>query len=187
MQTIVTEKKKSSARVRFLMQDVVELRLNNWKKRREEAGPKTIEQIHKDAEREKLQKEYANTMPVNNRQDQGRRGDDNRKKSSRGGTGGGGGQGGGDDGWTNVPSRPARAAFERVDTSKLKNITKVNADDIQLGPPGAKGPGFSSWGRGSQTTAKTSRQENDGQMQNRLLYFPYMLLACVELFNFSSP
>ena len=33
------EEKKTSTRVRFLMQDVIELKQNCWRKRREDAGP----------------------------------------------------------------------------------------------------------------------------------------------------
>jgi len=167
---VVMKDKKTSARVRFLMQDVVELRLNNWKKRREDAGPKTIEQIHKDAEREKLEKSFTSNMPLNMGppQHRGGRDRDDRKKSQRGG---GGQQGGGEDGWTNVPQRAAKVQ-ERFDTNKIKNIGKVDADSIQLGPSmgGGRPGGFSSWGRGS-ASAKTSRQENESQMQNRFAAF----------------
>ena len=47
--------KKTSARVRFFMQDVIELRQNGWKKRREDAGPKTIDQIHKEVEKDQME------------------------------------------------------------------------------------------------------------------------------------
>ncbi|XP_073976483.1 eukaryotic translation initiation factor 4G1 isoform X19 [Rhodnius prolixus] len=43
-----------SSRIRFMLQDVIELRLKNWVPRRDENNPKTIEQIHKDAERETM-------------------------------------------------------------------------------------------------------------------------------------
>lgn len=39
----------TSARVRFMMQDIVDLRNNNWVPRREDNNPKTIDQIHKEA------------------------------------------------------------------------------------------------------------------------------------------
>ena len=32
----------------------------NWVKRREEAGPKTIEEIHKDAQKEEIKQKLAN-------------------------------------------------------------------------------------------------------------------------------
>ncbi len=42
----IIEKRTTSSRVRFLMQDVIDLKKASWKKRREEAGPKKIDQIH---------------------------------------------------------------------------------------------------------------------------------------------
>jgi hypothetical protein len=50
----ITEDKKIPSRVRFLMQDVLDLRLSGWKARREVAGPKTIDQIHADIKKEQL-------------------------------------------------------------------------------------------------------------------------------------
>ncbi|XP_015747286.1 PREDICTED: eukaryotic translation initiation factor 4 gamma 1-like [Acropora digitifera] len=41
--------KITSSRVRFMMQDIVDLRNNNWVPRREDNNPKTIDQIHKEA------------------------------------------------------------------------------------------------------------------------------------------
>merc|ERR1712142_1156754 len=55
----LVEQRKISSRVRFLMQDVIELRQNGWKKRREDAGPKTIDQIHKEIEKEQLEQKLA--------------------------------------------------------------------------------------------------------------------------------
>ena len=42
----IIEQRLTSSRVRFLMQDVIDLKKASWKKPREEAGPKKIEQIH---------------------------------------------------------------------------------------------------------------------------------------------
>ena len=50
----ITEDKKIPSRVRFIMQDVLDLRISGWKARREVAGPKTIDQIHEDIEKEQL-------------------------------------------------------------------------------------------------------------------------------------
>ena len=83
------EEKKTSARVRFLMQDVIELRQNGWKKRREDAGPKTIDQIHKEVEKEQMEMKFAHMTaslgPAQRRQDERRydRNDD-RRRSTKG-------------------------------------------------------------------------------------------------------
>ena len=70
---IITAKKILS-RVIFMLRDVVELRDNKWVPRREEHyNPKTIEQIHKEAQMEKMQEQRsAAQMPVNgNKQKKG--------------------------------------------------------------------------------------------------------------------
>jgi len=179
--------KTTSSRVRFLMQDVIDLKHNGWKKRREEAGPKTIDEVHKQIETEQLQAKlatFAPSGPPPGRRDDrgGGRRDDDRKRSQRGerpggDRGGGGGGGGGanqgetPDGWQNVPTRVARSQYEKIDTSKLRNIStapKVDAESMSFGPPktgGGGGFGAGGWGRGSQTM-KPSRHD-DTKMQNR--------------------
>ncbi|KAG5847740.1 hypothetical protein ANANG_G00129420 [Anguilla anguilla] len=51
MEKIIKERKTSS-RIRFMLQDVLDLRQNCWVPRRSDQGPKTIQQIHKEAELE---------------------------------------------------------------------------------------------------------------------------------------
>jgi len=43
------DSKKFCSRIRFAIMDVVELRQNAWKPRRVAAGPKKIEEVHRDA------------------------------------------------------------------------------------------------------------------------------------------
>ncbi|KAJ8334172.1 hypothetical protein SKAU_G00398110 [Synaphobranchus kaupii] len=43
---------KTTSRVRFMLQDVMDLRQNNWVPRRYEQGPKIISQVHEEAELE---------------------------------------------------------------------------------------------------------------------------------------
>ncbi|XP_055958562.1 eukaryotic translation initiation factor 4 gamma 1-like isoform X2 [Patella vulgata] len=57
IQEIVTEKKTSS-RVRFMLQDVIDLRSCNWVPRREDNNPKTIDQIHKEDAKESEQTNF---------------------------------------------------------------------------------------------------------------------------------
>uniref|UniRef100_A0A8C7JTK5 Eukaryotic translation initiation factor 4 gamma 3 n=1 Tax=Oncorhynchus kisutch TaxID=8019 RepID=A0A8C7JTK5_ONCKI len=56
MEKIVKERKTSS-RIRFMLQDVIDLRLHNWVSRRADQGPKTIEQIHKEAKIEEQEEQ----------------------------------------------------------------------------------------------------------------------------------
>ena len=82
----ITQDKKVCSRVRFLMQDVIELRVADWKLRREIAGPKTIEQIHADVAKEELnaklnQMSSGPSGPIPGRRDDRSRNDD--RRSSR--------------------------------------------------------------------------------------------------------
>ncbi|KAL6472010.1 hypothetical protein MHYP_G00206600 [Metynnis hypsauchen] len=157
MEKIIKERKTSS-RIRFMLQDVIDLRRNNWVPRRGDQGPKTIEQIHKEAEMEEHREQIKVQQQLLS------------KKDGRGGGGGGGGAGGGgggvglgprsgphttgprgsqgpDEGWNTVPistkNRP-------IDTTRLSKITKPGALDFnnQLLAPGGKGT-WGSWGKGS--------------------------------------
>lgn len=96
----IVQKRKVSNRIRFMIQDVVDLRKNNWKPRREDNNPKTIDQIHKDAIREREEQErelnnpqlYQGSMSGQPGRDNrglpgdrrgGDRGDDRMRKQSR--------------------------------------------------------------------------------------------------------
>uniref|UniRef100_A0A672ZQX8 Eukaryotic translation initiation factor 4 gamma 1 n=1 Tax=Sphaeramia orbicularis TaxID=375764 RepID=A0A672ZQX8_9TELE len=155
MEKIIKERKTTS-RIRFMLQDVLDLRRNNWVPRRGDQGPKTIDQIHKDAEME----EHREQMKVQQALIS--------KKESVGGPGGrmgGGGPGGRggphtpgrgappqDEGWNTVPISKNRP----FDTSRFSKITKTPALDFnnQLLAPGGKGT-WGSWGKGSSGGTKT--------------------------------
>uniref|UniRef100_A0A674D8L4 Eukaryotic translation initiation factor 4 gamma, 1a n=1 Tax=Salmo trutta TaxID=8032 RepID=A0A674D8L4_SALTR len=114
----IIKEKKTSSRIRFMLQDVIDLRRSGWVPRRGEQGPKTIDQIHKDAEQE----EQMQQIKV---QDQGGRG------GQHGGQQVGRGSQPQDEGWNTVPistkNRP-------IDTSRLSKITKVRGDALSLPP-----------------------------------------------------
>ena len=42
---------------------MIDLRKNNWVKRREDAGPKTIDQIHKEAQNEEMKQKRGQGGP----------------------------------------------------------------------------------------------------------------------------
>lgn len=55
MKDIVDKKHgKISSRIRFMLQDVIDLKKNNWVPRRQDVNPKTIDQIQREAETEQL-------------------------------------------------------------------------------------------------------------------------------------
>ena len=139
IETIVGNKKISS-RVRFLLQDVVDLRKNNWVSRRVDSGPKTIQQVRKEAKLEELRIQLADQnlcSPVARRsEDRNRRRTEIRPPRAQV-----------DEGWSNVPVKAQRAS-DVMDPERLRNIKKVVTSSIKLGPDSG-GRGFSSWAGGS--------------------------------------
>uniref|UniRef100_A0AAZ3RD57 Eukaryotic translation initiation factor 4 gamma 1 n=1 Tax=Oncorhynchus tshawytscha TaxID=74940 RepID=A0AAZ3RD57_ONCTS len=150
----IIKEKKTSSRIRFMLQDVLDLRRNTWVPRRGEQGPKTIDQIHKDAELE----EHREVLKV--QQDQGSRGGQHPQTGQRSQPQ--------DEGWNTVPistkSRP-------IDTSRLSKITKPGALDFnnQLLAPQLGGKGmWGSWGKGSSggtTGAKPAGEASKSSYQ----------------------
>ncbi|XP_038671922.1 eukaryotic translation initiation factor 4 gamma 1a isoform X3 [Scyliorhinus canicula] len=138
MEKIIKERKTSS-RIRFMVQDVIDLRQNNWVPRRGDQGPKTLEQIHREAQIEEHQQHLRVQQQLLSKQDK-RRG-----AAGSSSTGGRGSQGIDEAGWNTVPiaksSRP-------IDTSRLSKITKAGAMDYNnqvLAPAGRLG----GWVKGS--------------------------------------
>ncbi|KAL4646003.1 eukaryotic translation initiation factor 4 gamma 3-like isoform X3 [Arapaima gigas] len=134
MEKIVKERKTSS-RIRFMLQDVIDLRLNNWVSRRADQGPKTIEQIHKEAkieEQEEQRKVHQQLLSKDKRRPVPQR----------------------DDTWNTVPvSKNSRA----IDPTKIPKISKPTIDDkIQLGPRAQL-----SWVKGSSGGAGAKASETD--------------------------
>uniref|UniRef100_A0A8C1WDR8 Eukaryotic translation initiation factor 4 gamma 1 n=1 Tax=Cyprinus carpio TaxID=7962 RepID=A0A8C1WDR8_CYPCA len=129
MEKIIKERKTSS-RIRFMLQDVIDLRRSNWVPRRGDQGPKTIEQIHKEAELEEHREQVKVQQQLLSKKD----------SRSAGGGGGGGPRGGPhtpssrgnqapDDGWNTVPistkNRP-------IDPTRLMFCFCASADGVSL-------------------------------------------------------
>ncbi|NXC87375.1 IF4G3 factor, partial [Cercotrichas coryphoeus] len=135
MEKIVKERKTSS-RIRFMLQDVIDLRLCNWVSRRADQGPKTIEQIHKEAkiEEQEEQRKVQQLMTKDKRRLGVPRVDEG--------------------GWNTVQG----AKNSRVlDPTKFLKITKPTIDEkIQLVPKAQLG----SWGKGSSGGAKASEMDS---------------------------
>ncbi|XP_042315738.1 eukaryotic translation initiation factor 4 gamma 1 isoform X3 [Sceloporus undulatus] len=149
MEKIIKEKKTSS-RIRFMLQDVIDLRRNSWVPRRGDQGPKTIDQIHKEAEMEE-HREHIKVQQLMSKQD---------KRRGPPGPPSIGGRGSlvSDDGWNTVPISKGNRP---IDTTRLSKITKPGSIDTnnQLFAPG----GRLSWGKGSSggTGAKPAEPASD--------------------------
>ncbi|XP_072011441.1 eukaryotic translation initiation factor 4 gamma 3 isoform X8 [Engystomops pustulosus] len=135
MEKIVKERKTSS-RIRFMLQDVIDLRLCNWVSRRADQGPKTIEQIHKEAkiEEQEEQRKVQQLMTKEKRRPGVQRVEEG--------------------GWNMVQGTKNNRV---LDPTKFLKITKPTIDEkIQLVPKAQLG----SWGKGSSGGAKTSETES---------------------------
>ncbi|XP_038677215.1 eukaryotic translation initiation factor 4 gamma 3-like isoform X6 [Scyliorhinus canicula] len=136
MEKIVKERKTSS-RIRFMLQDVIDVRMKNWVSRRVEQGPKTIEQIHKEAQIEEQQQQLKVHQQLLSKQDKRRPGGGRPTEEV----------------WNTVP---VAKSSRTIDPSKFPKITKPATDDkIQLGP----GCRLGSWGKGSSGGVKTNEPE----------------------------
>uniref|UniRef100_A0A4W4F1D7 Eukaryotic translation initiation factor 4 gamma 3 n=1 Tax=Electrophorus electricus TaxID=8005 RepID=A0A4W4F1D7_ELEEL len=135
MEKIVKERKTSS-RIRFMLQDVIDLRLHNWVSRRADQGPKTIEQIHKEAkieEQEEQRKVHQQLLSKDNK----RRTVVQREET-----------------WNTVPV-PKNS--RTIDPTKIPKISKPTIDDkIQLGPRAQM-----NWMKGSSGGAGARASESD--------------------------
>ncbi|XP_023125561.1 eukaryotic translation initiation factor 4 gamma 3 isoform X4 [Amphiprion ocellaris] len=141
MEKIVKERKTSS-RIRFMLQDVIDLRLHNWVSRRADQGPKTIEQIHKEAkieEQEEQRKVHQQLLS----KDSKRRPDPRDQRDQRVQR---------EETWNTVPmTKNSRT----IDPNKIPKISKPQMDEkIQLGPRAQV-----TWVKGSSGGAKASDSE----------------------------
>lgn len=99
-----------------MLQDVIELRLNQWKPRHNDTNPKTMDQIQKEAENEQMQIQLLNSTPTPRKDHNDRRGgmgsmgsNDGRKRSQMN-----------EDGWSTAGGRGSRSGNSFPDMSKLR-------------------------------------------------------------------
>ncbi|KAF9097347.1 hypothetical protein BGX29_008113 [Mortierella sp. GBA35] len=137
--TQLTQNLKLPSRIRFMVQDVIDLRNNKWVNRRAAAGPKTIAEIHDEAARQAEEKEKE--MMRRSASSGGARGLPNRREqlsrgpSFRGGSGDArhdmNGPQMGADGWSTVPNLPKKAG----DLSSFGNTARSKVSGTpSLGP-----------------------------------------------------
>ncbi|XP_063678716.1 eukaryotic translation initiation factor 4 gamma 3-like isoform X3 [Bolinopsis microptera] len=133
-------------RIRFMIQDVVELRDNNWVPRRIEAKPQRIDDIHREHAKEEQQKKMEAAVAQSSRKSKSRA--DSRDERGRGSRDG------------RMDKHEYSIAPKRVNTnidmSKLSGANqkcisqKVDSGNLILGPSRAQ------WGRGSGTGSGTN-------------------------------
>uniref|UniRef100_A0A8C6TQL5 Eukaryotic translation initiation factor 4 gamma 1 n=1 Tax=Neogobius melanostomus TaxID=47308 RepID=A0A8C6TQL5_9GOBI len=173
MEKIIKEKKTSS-RIRFMLQDVLDLRRSNWVPRRGDQGPKTIDQIHKEAEMEEQREQMKVQQALISKKDTG-------------------GQPPQDEGWNTVPISKNRP----IDTSRLSKITKVpheaTLNFLCLGSDSGNRPATSTLNRFSalqQSASSASSLESDRRLiqeQSRLSILAQISLKQVFLINVFLP
>ncbi|GFQ88988.1 eukaryotic translation initiation factor 4 gamma 3 [Trichonephila clavata] len=138
---VIVDKRLTSSRVRFMLQDVIDFKKNNWVLRRDENNPKTIDQIHKEAEREAREQQQVHQKKKNNPK---RLSDDRDRRKNPGRIGQF------EDGWTSS-SNSNKGSYSMVDPSKLKLTKPDEVDSVRCRP---RGRGLQSWGRGSSGGTK---------------------------------
>ncbi|CAB3369706.1 Hypothetical predicted protein [Cloeon dipterum] len=142
MRQIASNRKNGvSSRIRFMIQDVIELREANWKSRRGDQAPKTMDAIAKEAEQEHMAINLNQQTPMRGSKDDR----DRPGKRGRGGMS--------DDGWmtsgggNRLPSIMPRSA--PIDSNKLKQIKPQ--EEHSLGSLGSRDQ-FTNWSKGSSSS-----------------------------------
>ncbi|XP_044171027.1 eukaryotic translation initiation factor 4 gamma 1-like isoform X3 [Acropora millepora] len=129
--------KITSSRVRRMMQDIVDLRNNNWVPRREDNNLKTIDQIHKEAADQAKKTQIKIQMAKQERKLQRAKmaGRDSPRPGSIPQA---------DESWTTVGRGPRNMS---VDQKKFRSLKRqMDSENIS---PGAGGRGYGFWARGS--------------------------------------
>ncbi|XP_027021188.2 eukaryotic translation initiation factor 4 gamma 3 isoform X3 [Tachysurus fulvidraco] len=165
MEKIVKERKTSS-RIRFMLLDVIDLRLHNWVSRRTDQGPKTIEQIHKEArieEQEEQRKVHQQLLSKDKRRPEPRDQRGLREET-----------------WSTVPvTKNSRT----IDPTKIPKISKSQFDDkIQLGPRAQL-----SWVKGSSGGAKASNSESHSGSSSSLNRYSALQTSTLPSAQTSDP
>ncbi|KAJ3110913.1 hypothetical protein HDU96_006151 [Phlyctochytrium bullatum] len=148
---------KLPSRIRFMLQDLIEQRKNNWKARIEVTGPMTIAEIHEREERKQREEEEAiKQRNAASRGGKGGRGGPPYRQGSVGGAKTQDSRGGAADGGWNTVAERNRSSRQVEDN--LNNFGKVDMrkppGSMHFGPPTA-----STWSRGAQGGA--TRDDTD--------------------------
>lgn len=145
--------KQTSSRIRFMLQDVVDLRAKKWESNKETA-PKTIDQIHKEAREEDIQmKIQAENLKSKSRND--RQNSYNDRKFQHNNRLGGNSGPGSQQEWQ--PQTVGSNSGRNTDIRSLLDKTKIGALDTKLGSgfgTANLGGNRSTWSKGSVGTSQ---------------------------------
>jgi len=112
----LTNRAGLSSRIKFAVLDILDLRDRKWKPRTESKGPKTISEVHAEANLEQIKIQQQSGGKGGGGGGRGSSGGGRRGRDNYSGGGGGGGGGRNPDGWTNVGA-PRRS--EKVDAGRF--------------------------------------------------------------------
>ncbi|XP_037084967.1 eukaryotic translation initiation factor 4 gamma 1-like [Pollicipes pollicipes] len=142
----VIQEKKFSSRIRFMLQDLIDMRKNGWVNTRTAgvAKPMTIEEVHKQARQQAVEQQVALAQAEDRRRND--RGSDRDRRRGGGRDGQRGSSGGPSaDGWSTV--NRGRFDASRVMNAISSGANQVESNQVKLGPGGG-----SSWSFGSKVT-----------------------------------
>eukprot|EP00118_Oscarella_pearsei_P028776 m.2894 g.2894 ORF g.2894 m.2894 type:complete len:1405 (+) comp8958_c0_seq1:204-4418(+) len=173
------ENKKIPSRVRFMLQDLADLRSNKWIPRREDNNPKTLTQIRKEVARDEIQAKMQLSQHSKKERESGSKGADRRRGS---GAPAKGAPPQVEQSWQSTTSKSAKtqAQNQTVDAERFVIKDKSRSSDFRLGPTqkcwpsGSRGSSASSpnvneqrkvagRGRGGVTTAKEPLPSSPGR------------------------
>lgn len=153
LEKIAKKKDSSTARIRFMLLDIIDLRKMLWVPRRKDTGPKRIDEIRAEAEEERLkieaQIEQTRQNERNQRNQPGQRGSGTR------GSGGYGGKSSMDnEGYNRAQKNPNPVNMVKKITEVRSITQRTNNSDVLLGPGGGGSSGFS-WNKPKDAQAAT--------------------------------
>ncbi|KAF9405792.1 hypothetical protein BGZ94_003379, partial [Podila epigama] len=162
--TELTKNNKLPSRIRFMLQDVIDLRASKWVNRRAASGPKTIAAIHEEAARQQEEKELMRRTASSgggrglpNRRDQLSRGQSYRGSGDARNDVGGVPQVGAD-GWSTVGSGGPTPPKKAGDLSLFGNTSRTKVSGLpSLGPGGSV---FGSLNKGKRGDKNASQAES---------------------------
>ncbi|TPX33893.1 hypothetical protein SmJEL517_g03316 [Synchytrium microbalum] len=171
MDTYFTQLKKLvndnrlSSRIRFMVQDIIDMRKAGWQARQQSTGPKTLAEIREDAKRKEEEAEQERIRNQSRGGGGGRQGSGSRNMPSMSDQMGRSSRGGGvpptTDGWTNIQRGGSSAKAEKMDHSqfgRVQSAIKKDSDPstMRLGPGTGMGTGAKGWAMTPKTDSGTA-------------------------------